>query len=147
MRARFLISALVALLAMAVASAAPALAKVPASYLQEDKTIAYEYAGIEGEELGVTLPGGPEVFLKLQQSSRNTLPSAAARTSMLPSPTRPAALSSAARPPPASSTSPSNRVAQPVSCARCSRTRSFMHTRPTCRSPRPTGHADRNPNG
>jgi hypothetical protein len=69
-------------LALAVASgwlltatlAAPALAKGPsagtlAAYVQEDKALAYEFAGIEGAKLGVELPGGPEGFLDVKQSS------------------------------------------------------------------------------
>jgi hypothetical protein len=47
----------------------PALAKVPASYLQEDQTLAYEYAGVEGAKLGVTLPGGAVNFLDVVQAS------------------------------------------------------------------------------
>jgi hypothetical protein len=62
------------LLALAVsflcaATASPALAKVPASYLAEDKTLAYDYAGIEGAKLGVALPGGAVKFLDIEQSS------------------------------------------------------------------------------
>jgi hypothetical protein len=53
----------------AAAATAPALAKVPASYLREDKTLAYDDARIEGAKLGVELPGGPEEFLDVKQSS------------------------------------------------------------------------------
>ncbi len=69
----------VTLLALALAftsaiTAAPALAKAPsastlATYLQEDKTLAYYYARIEGAKLGVELPGGSEGFLDVKQSS------------------------------------------------------------------------------
>jgi hypothetical protein len=42
---------------------------VPASYLDEDKTLAYEYAGVEGAKLGVTLPRGAVNFLDVVQAS------------------------------------------------------------------------------
>ncbi len=58
--------------------ATPALARAPsaatlAAYLQEDKTLAYELAGIEGAKLGVSLPGGPTFFIHLKQSRKYSL--------------------------------------------------------------------------
>jgi hypothetical protein len=63
---------------LATTLAAPALAKgtsaaTLAAYLQEDKTLAYELAGIEGGKLGVSLPGGPEFFIHLKQSPKYSL--------------------------------------------------------------------------
>jgi hypothetical protein len=46
-----------------------AVARAPAAYLHEDETLAYEYAGLEGAKLGVTLPRGAVKFLDIQQAS------------------------------------------------------------------------------
>jgi hypothetical protein len=67
-------AALLSLLALGLALAVPsaALAK---SYAEEDKSLAYDYTAIEGAKLGVVLPGGPESFLHIEQSSHYVLPS------------------------------------------------------------------------
>jgi hypothetical protein len=70
--------ALVCCWLLAAALATPALAKGPSkatldAYLREDKTLAYELAGIEGAKLGVSLPGGPEFFIHLKQSPKYSL--------------------------------------------------------------------------
>ena len=63
---------------LATALATPALAKPPsaatlAAYLQEDKALAYELAGVEAAKLGVSLPGGPELFIHIKQSAKYSL--------------------------------------------------------------------------
>jgi hypothetical protein len=45
------------------------------SYLEEDKSLTQDYAAIEGAMVGVVLPGGPEHFIQVEQSTKSLLPS------------------------------------------------------------------------
>jgi hypothetical protein len=45
------------------------------SYLAEDESLTSDYAAIEGAMVGVVLPGGPESFIHVVQSSKSVLPS------------------------------------------------------------------------
>jgi hypothetical protein len=69
-RPTVLLASVTLLLALALPSAALAV-----SYLEEDKSLAYDYTAIEGAKLGVVLPGGPESFLHIEQSAQHLLPS------------------------------------------------------------------------
>jgi hypothetical protein len=60
-----------ALPAAALAKAAP---KPPSSYLAGDRTLVNAYAAVEGARLGIVLPGGPEHFIEVKESSAKTLP-------------------------------------------------------------------------
>lgn len=63
---------LAALIAIAL-PASPALAK-PSSYLAKDRSLVYDYVAIEGAKVGVVLPGGPERFIEVKESSKSLLP-------------------------------------------------------------------------
>jgi hypothetical protein len=68
---RGVLGMLTALLALAL-SAVPAAAK-GGSYLAGDRSLADDYTAIEGAKLGVVLPGGPEHFFEVKESSKSAL--------------------------------------------------------------------------
>lgn len=69
-----LCSALGVLMALAALAlgASPALA-MPSPYLKEDRNLVDVYAAVEGAKLGVVLPGGPEKFITVKESSESVV--------------------------------------------------------------------------
>jgi hypothetical protein len=52
---------------------APAALAGPSPYLAKDRTLVDVWAAAEGAKLGVVLPGGPESFIEVKESSQNVL--------------------------------------------------------------------------
>ncbi len=61
-------------LASGTLGVSPALAKT-SPYLKEDRNLVDVYAAVEGAKLGVVLPGGPEKFITIKESSENLIKS------------------------------------------------------------------------
>jgi len=73
-RASLLRAGLGALLVLACAAlCAPAALAGTSPYLTEDRNLVDVYAAVEGAKLGVVLPGGPEKFITVKESSQSVL--------------------------------------------------------------------------